>query len=156
MQFMEADVTEPAGMFGLNAVMLPEDMRNAGMAQVCIVASPGPTTVAGFEGPNKSPACPHAFVLPPLSKPRFHAPPTCMQGGKERLLKYLPLVEARMQDGRKYIAGDEFTAAGVSARQDFVTPHIQGTRLLMKVVCPLVLQHSLLATSSWQPGLRWP
>ena len=38
---------------------------------------------------------------------------TRMQGGKERLQKYLPVVEARMQDGRKYIAGDEFTAAGV-------------------------------------------
>jgi len=35
-----------------------------------------------------------------------------VQGGKARLLKYLPIVEARMKDGRKYIAGDEFTAAG--------------------------------------------
>lgn len=34
------------------------------------------------------------------------------QGGKERLLKHLPVVEARMADGRKFIAGDEFTAAG--------------------------------------------
>ena len=38
MQVMEAGVTAPAGVFGMNAVMLPEHMRNAVLAEVCLFA----------------------------------------------------------------------------------------------------------------------
>ena len=115
MQFMEADVTEPAGMFGLNAVMLPEHMRNAGMAEVCPVASPDASRLRDLARPPTRLDGRVQARTPALGlrhKRRFD----CMQGGKERLQKYLPLVEGRMGDGRKYIAGDEFTAAGVNGR----------------------------------------
>ena len=98
----------------MNKVMLPEHMRNEGMAEV---RSVGLLTGILAWPPRR---CNCVALRRRASHLRWsHGMPCCssassglMQGGKARMLKYLPIVEARMKDGRKYIAGDEFTAAG--------------------------------------------
>ena len=113
-------------MFGLNAVMLPEHMRNAGMAEVRSVSvstgSPAYCPSRPGQKPHHGASVQHNEPPSSLSigHTSVHSGTSAaylplhghLQGGKERLLKYMPVVEARMADGRKYIAGNEFTAAG--------------------------------------------
>ena len=123
MQIMEADVTSPATQYGLNTLILPEvhawlvDVPELDV-NIVLVWLRSPMNGRHVHGcvselPGTAKSLPVTFkrsvIVLGLQDKRVAA---IAEAGQKRCTEWLGILETKLSDGRAYIAGDEFTAAG--------------------------------------------